>query len=360
MAFMTEKEAAQKWAVSPQHVAALCATNRIIGATRVGGCWTIPAHAEKPSDMVLPSRAGAVKPFLKWAGGKTQLLEVIRRHYPPGLGTRVTRYAEPFVGGGAVLFDILGRYRMEAVYISDINWELILTYSALRDHVDELIAVLRGLAEGYLPLSNEDRRDDYYAKRARFNALKAAADDSVELAALFIYLNKTCFNGLYRVNSRGYFNVPMGCYKQPAICDEALLRTVSERLQGVQIVCGEYDEAGDFIDDKTFAYFDPPYRPLSATASFTSYAPTGFDEQQQIELAHFIHAMSRKGAYVMASNSDPKNTDESDDFFDKLYHPLSIIRVPAGRAINSVGSGRGMISELLISNERRDANEAVS
>jgi len=354
MDFMSAKETAEKWNISQRRVAILCSENRIPRAMMVGNMWIIPADAKKPEDArttrFLPDSTLPVKPFVKWAGGKAQILEEIRQRYPSGLGKTITKYAEPFVGGGAVLFDILSKYQLEEVYISDINRELIETYTQIRDNADELISVLSTLECEYLPLSDSKRKDYYYAKRERFNALKAKNATGTEIAALFIYLNRTCFNGLYRVNSKGGFNVPMGSYKNPTICDSDNLLAVSKKLQGVMIVCGDYKESGTFIDDKTFAYFDPPYRPLSVTSSFTSYAQNGFDDEKQTELAYFIKDLSRKGAYVVASNSDPKNTDENDNFFDTLYSTLSIVRISASRAINSVGAGRGRVSELLISN----------
>lgn len=354
MDFMSAKETAEKWNVSQRRVAMLCSENRVPGAMMVGNMWIIPADAVKPEDARTTRFSQdnnlPVKPFVKWAGGKAQILEEIRKRYPCGLGKTITKYAEPFVGGGAVLFDVLSKYKLEKVYISDINRELIETYVQIRDNVEELISVLNALELEYLSLSNEERKDYYYAKRKHFNSLKSNDDNSIEIAALFIYMNKTCFNGLYRVNSKGEFNVPMGSYKNPTICDADNLRAVSVRLQDVKIICGDYKKSSEFIDNKTFAYFDPPYRPLSATSSFTSYAQNGFNDERQTELAQFIKEMSQKGAYIVASNSDPQNTDVSDNFFDNLYKPLSIARISANRAINSVGAGRGRISELLISN----------
>lgn len=354
MDFMSAKEIAEKWNISQRRVAMLCSENRIPGAMMVGNMWIIPADAEKPEDArttrFLPDSTLPVKPFAKWAGGKAQILEEIRQRYPSGLGKTITKYAEPFVGGGAVLFDILSKYQLEEVYISDINRELIETYTQIRDNADELISVLSALECEYLPLSDDERKVYYYAKRVRFNTLKSNADTGLEISALFIYLNRTCFNGLYRVNSKGGFNVPMGSYKNPTICDADNLLAVSKMLQGVKIVSVDYKESGTFIDDKTFAYFDPPYRPLSVTSSFTSYALDGFNDEKQAELACFIKEMSCKGACIVASNSDPKNTDKNDNFFDNLYNSLSIIRISASRAINSVGAGRSRVSELLISN----------
>jgi len=295
----------------------------------------------------------AAKPFLKWAGGKAQILGEIREKYPAGLGCTIKKYAEPFVGGGAVLFDVLSNYKLSEVYISDINRELIQTYLCIRNSIDDLIEVLHHLEQEYLSAGEDGRREIYYRNRDRFNQLKSMESKSPELAALFIVLNRTCFNGLYRVNRRGEYNVPMGNYRNPTICDAANLRAVSRCLQAAKIVCGEYKASAGFIDKHTFAYFDPPYRPLSATSSFTSYAQDGFDDTAQAELAAFIDALSDSGAYVVASNSDPRNTNPDDDFFDALYARHQIHRISASRMINSVSTGRGKISELLIVNNVR-------
>lgn len=194
-----------------------------------------------------------------------------------------------------------------------------------------------------------------WAVESRFNTLKQAEETNVEIAALFVFLNRTCFNGLYRVNSKGGFNVPVGRYAKPTICDEDNLRAVSQILQGVRIVHGDYREARDFIDAQTLVYFDPPYRPLSLTSSFTSYAQDNFDDRQQAELARFVDEMREKGAAIIASNSDPRNTNASDDFFDRLYAKHQIHHITATRMINSDGNGRGKISELLISSYRTAA-----
>jgi len=290
------------------------------------------------------------KPFVKWAGGKSQLLSKLRTKYPAGLGKHINKYAEPFVGGGAVLFDILNNYSMDEVYISDVNRELIHTYVTIRDDADLLIEAVKTFEHRYLPFTNEIRKEIYYKNRDRFNKLKLANDNSIELAALFIFLNRTCYNGLYRVNAKGRYNVPQGSYKNPCICDEKNLRAVSKKLKNVTIVNGDYTMSRNFIDDKTFCYFDPPYRPLSTTARFTAYVQDGFDDTAQAGLAQFIDELSELGASVLASNSDPKNIDESDDFFDRLYSKHKILRIEASRAINSVGNRRGKINELLIGN----------
>jgi DNA adenine methylase len=294
------------------------------------------------------------KPFVKWAGGKTQILNEIRAKYPLELGARINKYAEPFVGGGAVLFDILNHYELNEIYINDINKELIFTYTTIRDSLNQLTEILAEIEGEYLPVDTEQRKKSYYSYRDRFNLLKTSSVQTPELAALFIFLNRTCFNGLYRVNAKGEYNVPQGSYKNPSICDIDNLRAVSEKLRRVEITHGDYHSAGDFIDRNTFAYFDPPYRPLSATSNFTAYQQDSFNDNAQRELARFIDEMSERGACVVASNSDPTNSDEGDLFFDNLYARHVIIRIKAGRAINSVGNGRGRIRELLIANGPRE------
>ncbi|MFP3153283.1 DNA adenine methylase [Lachnospiraceae bacterium ZAX-1] len=291
-----------------------------------------------------------LKPFIKWAGGKGQLLKDIAMAYPDEMGTKYTKYAEPFVGGGAVLFDILSKYNLSEVYISDVNRELIGTYLAIRDSVDELIPVLSQLQDEYVPLDENKRKLYYYSKRERFNELKICDTVSLECTALFLFLNRTCFNGLYRVNAKGLYNVPMGAYKNPLICDCNNLQNISRALQNVTIVCGDYRKSDHFIDGYTFVYFDPPYRPLTETANFTSYTDTTFDDEAQCELAKFMDRVSAKGAKVILSNSDPQNIDIGDNFFDNLYSTYKINRVSATRMINRNSDSRGRISELLVTN----------
>lgn len=289
-----------------------------------------------------------VKPFVKWAGGKSQLLNEIRAKYPK----TIDKYCEPFVGGGAVLLDVLANFHLKEVLINDINAELVNTYSLIKYNVVELIKMLSDMQDSFWAKNDADRKAMYLAKRERFNDIKVNGYEQINLekAALFIFLNKTCFNGLYRVNSTGLFNVPMGAYKTPPICDAENLKLISKLLQNVQIKCGDYSECADFIDKNTFVYIDPPYRPLTATASFTSYSENEFGDKQQIELGKFVDEISARGAKVVASNSDPKNSDESDSFFDDLYSSYTIVRVSAKRMINSKASGRGSINELLICN----------
>lgn len=288
------------------------------------------------------------KPFVKWAGGKTQLLSEIRRKYPE----RIEKYCEPFVGGGAVLFDVLSTFNPKEVLINDINAELINTYHQIKTNSEPLISQLSELQQQYKELSEEDRKTLFFAKRERYNSLKINGNEveNLEKAALFIFINKTCFNGLYRVNSKGLFNVPFNNAKNPLICDEDNLRACSSVLQNVKMTTGDYSICNDFIDKDTFVYIDPPYRPLNQTSAFTSYSENDFSDVQQIELGKFIDGISEKKATVVASNSDPKNVDTNDNFFDDLYSHFKIERVYASRAINSKGSKRGKISELLVAN----------
>ncbi len=355
LAYMTANEAAEKWNISHRRVLTLCKQNRISDVAMLGNMWIIPINAQKPEDArsrrYIESEEKMVKPFLKWAGGKGQLLKEIERYYPFAEG-RITKYAEPFVGGGAVLFDILSKYDLEEIYISDINAELINTYRIIRDDINALTEMLYAMQNDFIPLDTDNRKAYYIEKRKRFNDLKVNGNENIniEKAALMIFLNKTCFNGLFRVNKKGLFNVPMGAYKNPMICDESNLRAVSEKLQRITIVCGDYRESADFIDENTFAYFDPPYRPITDTASFTAYTENLFNDEEQIELARFIDDMHKKGAKVVISNSDPKNSNTEDDFFDNIYSAHKIKRVEATRMINCNSEARGKIKELLISN----------
>ena len=355
MEIMSAREAADKWGISQRRVAVLCSENRIANAEMIGNMWVMPSNAKKPIDArstrYTNTDSSIVKPFLKWAGGKGQLLKEIEKYYPFDDG-KITKYAEPFVGGGAVLFDILSKYDLDEIYISDINAELINTYRIIRDDIDELIPMLSVMQNEFVPMDTEHRKVYYLAKRERFNDLKVDGDESIniEKAALMIFLNKTCFNGLFRVNKKGLFNVPMGSYKNPMIWDEDNLRAVSEKLQNVTIICGDYRESADFIDENTFVYFDPPYRPITDTASFTAYTENLFNDEEQIELAKFVDDMHKKGAKMVISNSDPKNSNAEDNFFENIYSSHKINRVEATRMINCNSEARGKIKELLISN----------
>lgn len=292
------------------------------------------------------------KPFVKWAGGKGQLLIDIQRKYPSELGDNINRYCEPFVGGGAVFFDILSRFDLQEILINDVNFELINTYRQIQNHVDDFLNQLQAIQVRFWPLSSEERKAYYYDKRERFNYIKVYSNEQINLekAVLFIFLNKTCFNGLFRVNRQGLFNVPMGAYKKPNICDEKNLISISKLLKNVTIQCGDYKDCLPFINENTFVYIDPPYRPITETSSFTTYSENRFDDIEQIAIGEFVDAIHNTGAKIIISNSDPKNTDENDEFFDELYKAYYIQRVTAKRMINCNGESRGNISELLVSN----------
>lgn len=354
LAYMTANEAAEKWSISHRRVLTLCKENRIADVAMLGNMWIIPINAKKPEDARTFRYANtdekSVKPFLKWAGGKGQLLHEIQKYYP--FNGQINKYAEPFVGGGAVLFDVLSKYDLESIYINDINTELINSYIIVRDNIDDLIKKLYILQDEFISLDADNRKMYYNNKRELFNSLKINGNENIDIekAALMIFLNKTCFNGLFRVNKKGLFNVPMGAYKNPLICDEKNLRAVSKKLQKVIINCGDYKESANFIDKNTFVYFDPPYRPITDTASFTAYTENVFNDKEQVELSRFVDTMHKKGAKIVISNSDPKNTNTKDDFFDNIYSAHNIKRVEANRMINSHAQARGKIKELLISN----------
>ena len=289
-----------------------------------------------------------LKPFIKWAGGKGKLLPQIRQMYPQGLGKTITKYAEPFVGGGAVLFDIISTYRLEQIYISDINKNLINTYNTVKNNHKELIEILSYIETQYLSLNADMQKKFYYLKRDEYNNMYNTCN--IQKAALLIFLNKTCFNGLYRVNKNNMFNVPAGKYKNPKIYSIENISAISEALKYIDIIAESYTNVYEFADEKTFIYFDPPYRPLTNTSSFTAYTDNNFGDKEQISLAEFIEKKKKKGTYILLSNSDPHNIDNSDMFFDNLYCKKKINRIYAPRMINSKGNNRDYISELLISN----------
>ena len=256
------------------------------------------------------------KPFLKWVGGKSQLITQIEAYYPFN-DKRIKKYCEPFVGGGAILFNILSHYKISEAYISDVNLELINTYQMIRDNLNEMLIELKELQEAYLSMDHSNRQEFFYEKRKRFNELKSLGTEGngIEKAVLMIFLNKTCFNGLYRVNRKGEFNVSMGAYANPIIYDEENLKAVSYLLQSVQIVHGDYHLSEQFVDDTTFVYFDPPYRPISSTSNFTAYTEECFTDNEQIELAQYVNTLTERGAKILISNSDPSNVNPWDTFF---------------------------------------------
>lgn len=298
------------------------------------------------------------KPFLKWAGGKTQLLEQFNDFYPKELKEgKIKTYIEPFIGGGAVFFSLQSKYDFEKIIINDINKNLVITYKVIQSNVEKLIDILRKTHDIYN--DNEDmefKEKIYYKEREKFNAENNSItadifnEEWIEHAARMIFLNKTCFNGLYRENKKGGFNVPFGKRKNAPILDEGNLKEVNMALKKVIILNGDFTKVEEYMDKNTFMYIDPPYRPLSNTSNFKDYSSTEFNDESQIRLGNWVREVSiERGTKIMLSNSDPKNTNEEDNFFDELYSGFKIERVRAVRNINSKGNGRGAISEILVS-----------
>lgn len=293
-----------------------------------------------------------VRPFVKWAGGKASLIPQITKYYPEALKTGyIDKYVEPFVGGGAILLDVLQKYEVKKAYAYDTNQDLVNAYNVIKTNVDDLVKKLKKYEDEYISLDMESRKEYYYDVRNEYNSSEIKIGKlSVKRAVEFIFLNRTCFNGLYRVNQSGDFNVPMGKYKNPTICDEENLRNLSELLQNVEIICGDYQDTLELVDNNTFVYFDPPYRPLNITSGFTSYTKEDFDDEDQKQLASYYKKLDSKDAKLMLSNSNPKNVNEEDTFFDDIYQGFNINELQANRMINSNATKRGKISELLILN----------
>jgi len=297
----------------------------------------------------------SAKPFLKWAGGKTQLISEIEKNLPYSLVEKKFTYVEPFVGSGAVLFWVLNDFpRLERAIVNDINEDLINTYKTLKSVPEDMISILEILQEEYHSLDNieEKKKEYYYQKRELFNRRK---QEKTEHSALFIFLNRTCFNGLYRVNRKNEFNVPMGSYRKPTICDKSNLLAVSEALQKVELLCGDFEQTLNYTSANTLFYFDPPYKPLSETSSFNSYAKDEFNDDEQIRLKNFCDRLDNLGHNWILSNSDVKGKNAEDNFFDDLYADFTIKRVDAKRSINANPEKRGLLKELLITNQPNTA-----
>lgn len=274
--------------------------------------------------------------FVKWAGGKKQLIEQFKPFFPK----EIKRYIEPFVGGGAVLFYVLKTYKPKEVFIFDINEELINTYEVIRDDVENLIKELKKLKQLH-------SKETYYKIREEDPKLLS----KLTSASRFIYLNKTCFNGLYRVNSKGGFNVPIGSYKNPLICPEEDLREISKLLHNVKIINGSFEECLNYTKKGDFVYFDPPYYPLKKE-SFTTYTKGNFLQKEQEQLKELFVKLDKKGCQVMLSNSDTKFIkDLYKDYEDKINF------VKATRMINCDGRNRGKISEVVITTFRPNTKQ---
>ena len=296
------------------------------------------------------------KPFIKWVGGKSQLIEQLDEQLPADFGNwKNITYIEPFVGGGAMLFYMLQHYpNIKHAIINDINSDLTTCYRTVRDTPEQLINSLKDIEKAYLALESEDaRREFFMAVRDRYNEKNL---EPIENTTKFIFLNRTCFNGLYRVNKKGLFNVPFGKYTNPTICDAETIRKDSELLQRVVILNEDFEETIEHAQGNTFFYFDPPYRPLSDTSSFNDYTKESFNDDAQIRLKEFCDRINSSGYKFMLSNSDCKGKNEEDNFFDVLYQAYQIERVWASRSINSNPNKRGKLTEILVHNYQETRN----
>jgi DNA adenine methylase len=286
--------------------------------------------------------AQRARPFLKWAGGKTQLLDEIDPRLPSKEieSGQIDIYIEPFIGGGAVFFHIAQKYpHIRHFVLLDVNEDLVNCYNTIKSDVTSIIVELHKLERRYLRSDETTRKFLFYHIRDKFNHDRSPSK--------LIFLNKTCFNGLYRVNRSNEFNVPFGNYKNPTICDEENLMAASRILQDAEIIAADFEESEQYTSKNCFVYLDPPYRPISTTASFTSYAKGDFSEADQIRLSEFCGIVNEKGAKFLLSNSCP-----NDNFFRRMYRGFNIEKVKAVRAINCIGNGRGEIDELIITNYR--------
>jgi len=311
-----------------------------------------------PDTIKSADNSVSAKPFLKWAGGKSQLIPELSSRLPKEIinsGT-IESYVEPFVGGGAFFFYLKGRFQINKSFLFDINRELIVGYKVLQNNPKELTNRLKELETEYIDKNEEERKNYYYKVRGRYNSQISSFDyinyntNWVQRASDMIFLNRTCFNGLFRQNQKGEFNVPHGRYKNPRICDKENIKNVNLALKNTEIIYGDFSKSSKYVTDNSLIYFDPPYRPLNQTSSFTSYSKEEFTDIDQIRLSEFYKELDKKGAYLILSNSDPKNENPDDDFFDNLYKKFIIERVNAKRIINCDPRKRGEIKELIIRN----------
>ena len=300
----------------------------------------------------IDNRSLKLKPFLKWAGGKGRLLSQLDANLPQFLYTsNEVCYIEPFVGGGAMLFHMMQEFtNITKIVINDINEELIACYRIIKDNPEKLVSKLKGIEDKFLSENQEVRQELFYAYRDEYNKTNLA---DINRCALFIFLNRTCFNGLHRVNLKGGFNVPYGRYVNPTICDKDTILAISKALNRIDITIksGNYRNVLEDITNPacTFVYLDPPYRPLLGENNFRAYSKGPFSDQQQEELKAFCDVLTGLGARWMQSNSDSKNEDGS-SYFEDLYENYVFQTIYAPRAINAFGEGRGKITESLIKN----------
>lgn len=298
------------------------------------------------------------KPFIKWAGGKGQLLEQLDKQLPSDFSEwEDVTYIEPFVGGGAMLFYMLQTYaNIRRAVINDINPDLTTCYQTVKNQPEELIDSLREIERDFLSLDKEAERKDFFLTvRTRYNEKNL---DPIENTTKFIFLNRTCFNGLYRVNRKGLYNVPFGKYVNPTICDAETIRRDSEILQKVEIHTGDFSDTFRYGRGNTLFYFDPPYRPLSNTSNFNDYSKEAFNDMAQRRLKEYCDVINDAGFSFMLSNSDGREENEELGFFDILYSDYNIERVWASRNINSKPQMRSKLTEILVRNyDRTKANQ---
>jgi DNA adenine methylase len=310
----------------------------------------------KVEDLFYKYSVGA-KPFLKWVGGKRQLLAQFENLYPKELKQKtIKNYYEPFVGGGAVFYDVAQNYEVKNAFLYDINDELIISYKVIQKDVAKLLECLHRYDKIYKQLSEKKQQEFYYDTRHKYNLdrsnnhFEKYEEKWIPRVAQTIFLNKTCFNGLFRFNSKGDFNTPHGKYTNPNIIDEPNLLKVSKLLEIATIKKADFREVIHDVKDNSFLYFDPPYRPISKSASFTAYNKSGFSDNEQFQLAELFIGLDKFGHKLMLSNSDPKNLNADDNFFDSIYSNFKISRVEAKRSISSDGTKRNLIKEIVVTN----------
>ena len=310
---------------------------------------TINPAIKTVTSNILISKMTKAKPFIKWVGGKSQLIEQLEALLPSDFAQKEDiTYIEPFVGGGAMLFHMLQMHQnIKHAIINDINPDLTTCYETVRNQPTKLIHSLATIQAEYYSVKDESKKEFYLHIRDRFNS---KPNDPIENTTLFIFLNRTCFNGLYRVNKAGKFNVPSGRYKHPLICDADTIYADSKLLQNVTILTGDFEQTFRYITGNSFFYFDPPYRPLSNTSNFNDYTKESFDDDSQIRLKNFCDLLHNIKVPFMLSNSDCLMANGTDRFFDDLYKEYDINRVWACRSINANGSRRGKLTEILVRN----------
>lgn len=304
----------------------------------------------------MKAKPAKIKSFVKWVGGKSNLVKTLDKFMPRDVfKMKNLVYVEPFVGGGSMLFHMLKTYpNIKKAIINDINADLINCYNVIKNYPEILIQILKSIDMIYKTLDTEAERKKFFEQKKKMYNEKGLTD--IENAAIFIFLNKTCFNGLYRVNKKGKFNVPFGRYKNPCICDEDLIRNDSKLLQNVSIICGDYkrcyDLAKPYMDngDEVLFYFDPPYRPISKTSCFTGFDKSSFGDKEQTELCELCRTIDFNDGMFILSNSDGYSVDPKDTFLIDLYNKFNIEHIVAPRNINSKGDKRAKVSELVIYN----------